>query len=161
MLNFGFQSHKQNLSRFRIPDYIKVRYNGQEKRAARFVLPQNELNRAFSLTWPASMQIYWNKRNRSQVLITSPPSLVKGSGKQYSSQRRVYPSYDQYRGKEWWVSRRNLNSVYELYGNNWHALDVLATRFTPSLRPEGQAGESAAMWVIFSNLQEQWHQASL
>ena len=30
----------------------------------RFVLLQNKLNRAFSLTWPASMQIYWNKRNR-------------------------------------------------------------------------------------------------
>ena len=114
MLNFGFQSHKQNLSRFRIPDYIKVRYNGQEKRAAGFVLLQNEWNRAFSLRWPASMQIYWNKRNRSHVLITSPPSLLKGSGKQfsYSNQRRLCPSYDQYRGKEWWVSRRNLNSRY-------------------------------------------------
>ena len=96
MLNFGFQSHKQNLSRFRIPDYIKVRYNEQKKRAAGFVLPQNELNRVFSLTCPASMQSYWNKRNRSQALITSPPSLVKGSGKQfsYSNQRRVCPSYD-------------------------------------------------------------------
>ena len=45
--------------------------------------------------------------------------------------------------------------VCELYGIKWHALNVLATRFTPSFRPEGQAGESAAMRVIFSNLQEQ------
>ena len=29
-----------------------------------FVLLQNELNRAFSLTWPVYMQIYWNKRKR-------------------------------------------------------------------------------------------------
>ena len=30
----------------------------------RFVLLQNELNGAFSLTWPTSMQMYWNKRKR-------------------------------------------------------------------------------------------------
>ena len=29
-----------------------------------FVLLQNELDRAFSLTWPAYMQIFWNKRKR-------------------------------------------------------------------------------------------------
>ena len=34
-------------------------------------------------------------------------------------------------------------------------MDVLATRFIPSLRLEGQAGESAAVRVIFSALQEQ------
>ena len=34
-------------------------------------------------------------------------------------------------------------------------VDVLATRFITSLRLEGQAGESAAVRVIFSTLQEQ------
>ena len=101
-LNSGFQSlagfrisnaefripKPQTKSRFRIPDYIKVRYNEQKKRAAGFVLLQNELNRVFSLTCPASMQSYWNKRNRSQALITSPPSLVKGSGKQFTTPTR-------------------------------------------------------------------------
>ena len=43
----------------------------------------------------------------------------------------------------------------KLYGKKWHSVDVLATRFIPSLRLEGQAGESAAMRVIFSTLQEQ------
>ena len=61
MRNFGFQRHKQKVSRFWIPYYIKEQYNGQGKRG--IVLLQNELNRAFSLTWPASMQIYWNKWN--------------------------------------------------------------------------------------------------
>ena len=42
-----------------------------------------------------------------------------------------------------------------LYGKKWHGVDVLATRFDPSLRLEGQAGESATMRVIFSTLQEQ------
>ena len=45
--------------------------------------------------------------------------------------------------------------VCELYGKKWHGMDVLATRFIPSLRLEGQAGESAAVRVIFSALQEQ------
>ena len=45
--------------------------------------------------------------------------------------------------------------VCELYGKKWHSVDVLATRFIPSLRLEGQAGESAAVRVIFSALQEQ------
>ena len=49
--------------------------------------------------------------------------------------------------------------VCELYGKKWHSGDVLATRFIPSLRLEGQAGESAAMRVIFSTLQE--HLSSL
>ena len=40
--------------------------------------------------------------------------------------------------------------VCELYGKKWHGMDVLATRFIPSLRLEGQAGESAAVRVIFS-----------
>ena len=43
----------------------------------------------------------------------------------------------------------------ELYGKKWHSVDVLAVRFIPSLRLEGQAGESAAMRVMFSTLQEQ------
>ena len=43
----------------------------------------------------------------------------------------------------------------ELYGKKWHNVDVLAKRFIPSLRLEGQAGESAAIWVIFLTLQEQ------
>ena len=43
----------------------------------------------------------------------------------------------------------------ELYGKKWHSVDVLASRFIPSLRLEGQAGESAAMRVMFSTLQEQ------
>ena len=38
----------------------------------------------------------------------------------------------------------------ELYGKEWHSEDVLATRFIPSSRLEGQAGQSAAMRVIFS-----------
>ena len=62
MLSLGFQSHKQKRFRFRIPDYIKVRYNELGKRAICFAA--NELNRAFSLTWPTSVQIYWNKRKR-------------------------------------------------------------------------------------------------
>ena len=41
-------------------------------------------------------------------------------------------------------------TVCQLYGKKWHTVDVLATRSTPSLRPKGQAGESAAMRVIFS-----------
>ena len=40
--------------------------------------------------------------------------------------------------------------VCQLYCKKWHTVDVLATRSTPSLRPEGQAGESATMRVIFS-----------
>ena len=43
----------------------------------------------------------------------------------------------------------------ELYGKKWHSVDVLASRFIPSLRLEGQAGESAAMRVMFSTLHEQ------
>ena len=43
----------------------------------------------------------------------------------------------------------------ELHGKKWHSVDVLASRFIPSLRLEGQAGESAAMRVMFSTLQEQ------
>ena len=35
--------------------------------------------------------------------------------------------------------------VFELYRKNWHSVDVLAMRFIPSLRLEGQAGESAAI----------------
>ena len=42
MLNFGFQSHKQKLFRFLIPDYIKVRYNGQGKRAICFAAKRVE-----------------------------------------------------------------------------------------------------------------------
>ena len=45
--------------------------------------------------------------------------------------------------------------VCELYRKNWHSVDVLAMRFIPSLRLEGQAGESAAIWVIFFTFQEQ------
>ena len=45
--------------------------------------------------------------------------------------------------------------VCELYGKKWYSVDVLAMRLIPSLRQEGQAGESAAIWVIFSTLQEQ------
>ena len=44
--------------------------------------------------------------------------------------------------------------VYELYGKKWHSVDVLATRFIPSLRLEGQAGESAAMRVICSTKEQ-------
>ena len=40
--------------------------------------------------------------------------------------------------------------VCELYGKKWHTVHVLATRSTPGLRPEGQAGVSAAMRLIFS-----------
>ena len=42
-------------------------------------------------------------------MITSLPSLVKGSGKQSSffNQWRVRPSYGEYRGKEWSVSNEN------------------------------------------------------
>ena len=45
----------------------------------------------------------------SQALITSLPSLVKGSGKQSSffNQWRVGPSYGEYRGKKWSVSNEN------------------------------------------------------
>ena len=45
--------------------------------------------------------------------------------------------------------------MYELYGKKWHSVDVLASRFIPSLRLEGQAGESATMRVMFSTLHEQ------
>ena len=31
---------------------------------AKNILHSNQFNRVFSLTWPASMQIYWNKRKR-------------------------------------------------------------------------------------------------
>ena len=70
--------------------------------------------------------------------------------------------------KLWRVSRERVISIQwelkiqsteapvcELYGKKWHSMDVLATRFIPSLRLEGQAGESAAVRVIFSALQEQ------
>ena len=42
MLSFGFQSHRQKLFWFRIPDYIKVRYNGQGKRAICFAAKRVE-----------------------------------------------------------------------------------------------------------------------
>ena len=32
--------------------------------------------RVFSLTWPASMQIYWNKRNRLHKKSSTPAGLV-------------------------------------------------------------------------------------
>ena len=35
--------------------------------------------------------------------------------------------------------------VCELYGKKWQSVDVLDMRFIPSLRLEGQAGESAAI----------------
>ena len=62
MLNFGFLSHKQKLSRSGF--HVTLRYGATGRENVRFVLLQNELNRALSLTWPASMQIYWNKRKR-------------------------------------------------------------------------------------------------
>ena len=65
-LNSGFQS----LAGFPIPKpgsgfRITLRYGTTSRENVRFVLLQNELTRAFPLTWTASMQIYWNKRNRS------------------------------------------------------------------------------------------------
>ena len=42
MLSFGFQSHKQKLFRFRIPYYIKVRYNRQGKREICFAAKRVE-----------------------------------------------------------------------------------------------------------------------
>ena len=47
---------------------------------------------------------------KSQAVITSLPSLVKGSGKQsiFFNQWRVRPSYGEYRGKEWSVFNENL-----------------------------------------------------
>ena len=42
VLSFGFQSHKQKRFRFRIPDYIKVRYSEQGKRAICFAAKRVE-----------------------------------------------------------------------------------------------------------------------
>ena len=93
-------------------------------------------------------------------MIRSLPSLVKGSGKQssFSSQWRVRPRYGKYRTKEWSVSHFKFKIwkyPCQLYGKKWHRVDVLAMRFIRSLRPECQAGESAAIWVIIFTFQEQ------
>ena len=91
-LNSGFQS---SLAGFRIPNaefripkpqaktfpVLDSRLHQgtvQETEGKRGIcLLQNELNRAFSLSWPASMQIYWNKRNRlHKKRVQLPQDLV-------------------------------------------------------------------------------------
>ena len=85
--------------------------------------------------------------------MTSLPSLVKGSAKQsrFFNQWRVRPRYGEYRRKEWSVSNENFKfkvRKHPFVNCTERTGLVPATRFIPSLRLEGQAGESAAMRVI-------------
>ena len=87
--------------------------------------------------------------------MTSLPSLVKGSAKQsrFFNQWRVRPRYGEYRRKEWSVSNENFKfkvRKHPFVNCTERTGLVPATRFIPSLKLEGQAGESAAMRVIFS-----------
>ena len=55
--------NKQLESHWRIRDGGPGRVRGLW--TARYAHQTGNVNRAFSLTWPASMHIYWNKRKRS------------------------------------------------------------------------------------------------
>ena len=97
--------------------------------------------------------------------MTSLPSLVKGSAKQsrFFNQWRVRPRYGEYRRKEWSVSNENFKfkvRKHPFVNCTERTGLVPATRFIPSLRLEGQAGESAAMRVIFSTYRSNY-QASM
>ena len=98
-------------------------------------------------------------------MTTSLLSLVKASGKQSSffKQWRVCPRYGEYRRKEWSVSNENFKfkvRKHPFVNCTERTGLVPATRFIPSLRLEGQAGESAAMRVIFSTYRSNY-QASM